>query len=367
MLDRCSDLKSIASALDGDVALHSDRAVVARGDALALLKRLPPASVSLVLTDPPYHSTQKDNIYGDKAFKADNDYLLWLEDIGREWQRILRPNGAIYVFCSTVMSARIEVMLSSYLRAIGNITWTKPNDPGFDGWKGKMQKESLRSWYQHSERILFFEQAAPDHVRRSTLGQHLRQMRQMAGLSAHQLTEAIGAYGAVNHGGAVSNWETGRNIPSREQYELIVDVLEATGRVPELPPYENVVRPFYVTSQMEFMDVWNFESVRPYRGKHPAEKPLDMLRHAIMASSYEGDIVLDCFAGSGGTGVAALATNRRTVVIDIEQRWVQRSVERIEAIHSEAPITSINEARVERHRTKAPKTQLEISFGLAQA
>ena len=73
----------------------------------------------------------------------------------------------------------------------------------------------------------------------------------------------------------------------------------------------------------EFTDVWNFPSVRPYKGKHPAEKPLDMLKHAIEATSYEGDIVLDCFGGSGSTLQAALETNRLTISIEIESEWVE--------------------------------------------
>jgi site-specific DNA-methyltransferase (adenine-specific) len=84
-----------------------------------------------------------------------------------------------------------------------------------------------------------------------------------------------------------------------------------------------------MSGDLEYTDVWNFPSVRPYRGKHPAEKPLSMLTHIINASSYEGDIVLDCFAGSGATGVAAIQTNRKAVLIDIEEQWAKRSSQRI--------------------------------------
>ena len=73
-----------------------------------------------------------------------------------------------------------------------------------------------------------------------------------------------------------------------------------------MPPYEDIVRPFHMSGELDYMDVWNFPSVRPYRGKHPAEKPLEMLRHIISASSYEGDIVLDCFAGSGSTATTSV-------------------------------------------------------------
>jgi site-specific DNA-methyltransferase (adenine-specific) len=147
-------------------------------------------------------------------------------------------------------------------------------------------------------------------------------MREKANLTAHELTESTGAYGAINHGGAVSNWETGRNIPSREQYQKICEVIIKTKKIKKMPPYEDVIRKFSTDSSKEFTDVWNFSSVRPYKGKHPAEKPIDLLKHAIETTTYPDDIVLDCFAGSGNTALAALSLKRRTIAIDIEEKWV---------------------------------------------
>ena len=305
------------------------RSVVSHGDCLSLLNTLPDHSVSLILTDPPYHSTKKDNIYGDTHFRKDAEYVSWMQSIAEEWKRILRPNGSVYVFCSSAMSAQLEVMLSTMFFPLNHITWTKPNEPGFDGWKGKMNKEALRRWYPHSERILYLESAEEGNLGRSPLGNLLRELRKQAGLSGHQLTELIGEYGRVNHGGSVSNWETGRNIPSRGQWEKISRAIEASGNVASVPPYEDAVRPFFMASELQYVDVWDFPSVRPYRGKHPAEKPIEMLRHIIEASSYPGDIVLDCFAGSGATGVAAVESGRKAVLMEIDERWALRSAERM--------------------------------------
>jgi len=331
---RARALYAITKSFGETLVASSGSYAVAEGDSLKLLRRLPDACVSLVLTDPPYHSTKKANIYGDKAFAEDDEYLAWMRAFGAEWRRVLRPNGALYVFCATQMSARLEVMLSEFLHPLNHITWTKPNEPGYDGWKGKMSKEALRRWYPHSERLLFLEQATDGRGRRSTLGQFLRAVRTAAGISGHELTELTGEYGAVNHGGAISNWETGRNIPSPEQYRKLAIVLERTGRIPPMPAYEDVVRPFNMNGDLEFTDVWTFPSVRPYEGKHPAEKPQDLLRHAIEASTYPGDVVLDCFSGSGSTAVAALATGRRTVAIEIEPTWARYAADRVGATSS---------------------------------
>lgn len=329
---RNADFKRIALALGGCTSIKTKDALVAIADSLELLKATPDHSVSLILTDPPYHATKKKNIYGDTHFEHDLHYLDWMQEFAEQWKRVLRPNGSLFCFCDSSMSARLEVSFSEYFNVLSHIVWTKPNEPGFEGWKQKMNKTALRQWYGHSERIIFAEPACEGNLHRSPFADFLRSTRKKAGMSAHELAEITGAYGKVNHGGAVSNWETGRNIPSREQYDKIRDALLGTGRIKSMPVYEDVIRPFMVDGSVEFTDVWTFPSVRPYKGKHPAEKPLSMLEHAIAATTYPGDIVLDCFAGSGSTARAALNLGRKTVSMEIDERWTEQIHARVLAV-----------------------------------
>ncbi len=321
--DRSVKFEQIVSRLNETVEYRSDNAVLAAGDALQLLKRIPDHSISLILTDPPYHTTKKKNIKNDTAFESDEAFLSWIEEFSKEWFRVLRPNGSIFVYCSSAMASRIEILMSKRFNILSHVVWTKPNDPGFDGWKQKMKKESLRQWYDHSERIIFAEPAYEGNIFKSWFGNFLREQRLKCGLSCKDLTQMTGDHGKVNHGGAVSNWEAGRNIPSREQYQKLCKALLSTGKINELPPFENVIRPFEVNSNVEFTDVWNFSSVRPYQGKHPAEKPIDMLEHCINSTTYEDDIVLDCFAGSGSTAIAALNTSRKTISFELDELWIK--------------------------------------------
>lgn len=325
---------AVSESFRGLLNYKSDKAILAGGDAVELLKRIPDNSISLILTDPPYHTTKKKNIKNDTAFASDDDFIAWLRLLAVEWKRVLRPNGSIYLFCSSKMSARIEVLFQEEFNVLSHVVWSKPNEPGFDGWKGKMKKESLRQWYAHSERIIFAEPAFDGNLHRSWFGHVLRETRNKCGLSGHQLTEIIGAYGKVNHGGAVSNWEAGRNVPSREQYQKMCKAFLDTGKVDSMPTYEDIIRPFEVNSKMEFTDVWDFYSVRPYKGKHPAEKPLNMLEHCINSSSYEGDIVLDCFAGSGSTAIACLENNRKSISIELDPKWIKAIANRLEKFES---------------------------------
>jgi|WetSurMetagenome_2_1015567.scaffolds.fasta_scaffold17052_2 adenine-specific DNA-methyltransferase len=336
--NRLKTFNQIRGIFSESASFCNDKAILVKGDSIEELKKIPDKSISLILTDPPYHTTKKKNITNDTAFKDDEEFLGWIEKYMNEWYRILRPNGSIYVFCSSIMSARIEVLMTSQFNILSNIIWTKPNDPGFDGWKQKMKKESLRQWYDHSERIIFAEPAYDGNLNKSSFGNFLRDVRLKSGLSSNQLTELVGAYGKINHGGAVNNWESGRNVPSREQYAKISQAILSKGKVTEMPSYEDVIRQFDVNSNVEFTDIWNFYSVRPYNGKHPAEKPIEMLEHCILSSSYEGDIVLDCFAGSGSSAIAALTTGRLSISIDIDELWIEAIKNRLESFFKQEKV-----------------------------
>ena len=303
-----------------DEYYNTDEAILANGDSLELLKKIPDHSIALILTDPPYHSTKKRNIIGDTSFSKDYEYIDWMKKYAQEWKRVLKHNGSIFCFCSSTMSAQLQVMFSEYFNVLSEIVWTKPNAPGYDGWKQKMKKEALRQWYPHSERIIFLENATEGNLFKSYFGGQLTAWRKSVKMSTIKLAELTGAYGKVNHGGAVANWEAGRNIPSKEQYEKLKTALSEAG-VSNIPEYEDVIRPFNVNKDVEFTDIWSFENVRQYRGKHPAEKPVALLEHAIKATTYEGDIVLDCFAGSGSAGVAAMNLNRKSILFEIDPEW----------------------------------------------
>lgn len=321
--------EDIRSSLLNSLQVSTLGVLLAKGDSINLLKTLPDHCISLILTDPPYHTTKKGNIYGDKSFKSDSDYVKWLSGYASEWYRVLKPNGTIFCFCASNIAAKIEVMLSQKFNVLNHIVWTKPNDPGFDGWKQKMKKEALRQWYPHSERIIFAEPAYDGNPYRSYFGGFLYRMRKTAGMSMHQLTAKVGAHGRVNHGGAVSNWEAGRNTPTREQYSKICAALLESETINEMPPYEDVIRTFRTNGSDEYTDVWNFPSVRPYKNKHPAEKPLNLLEHAIKSTTNPGDIVLDCFSGSGNMAIAAQNVGRRAVLMEIDPKWIDISKERL--------------------------------------
>lgn len=92
--------------------------------------------------------------------------------------------------------------------------------------------------------------------------------------------------------------------------------------------YQLLRRPFSVTVDVPYTDVWTYPPVQYYPGKHPCEKPSAMMEHIINSSSREGDVVADFFMGSGATIKAALKLNRRVIGVELEtERFEQTKLE----------------------------------------
>ena len=98
----------------------------------------------------------------------------------------------------------------------------------------------------------------------------------------------------------------GEGFLLREHAELRAecDVLQAKYETLRAE-YETLRRPFTVSAEVPYTDVWTFPTVASYPGKHPCEKPAALLDHVIAASSRPGAVVLDPFMGSGATGERA--------------------------------------------------------------
>ena len=62
--------------------------------------------------------------------------------------------------------------------------------------------------------------------------------------------------------------------------------------------------------------------------KHPTQKPLSLLDRLILATTDEGDLVLDAFNGSGTTGVSCIRTNRKYIGIEIDKKFIELSKKR---------------------------------------
>ena len=84
----------------------------------------------------------------------------------------------------------------------------------------------------------------------------------------------------------------------------------------------------------QMKNVWRFTApgkTEKSHGKHPTQKPLALIERCLLASTQPGDVVLDPFAGSASTGVAALALGRRFIGVEIDPVYCQLASKRLMA------------------------------------
>jgi DNA modification methylase len=83
-------------------------------------------------------------------------------------------------------------------------------------------------------------------------------------------------------------------------------------------------------------DVWLHE--RPKRSEmHPTTKPVELVKRAIINSSRPGAIVLDCFAGSGSTLMAAAASGRVARLTELDPKYCDVIARRYQEWSGETP------------------------------
>ena len=84
-------------------------------------------------------------------------------------------------------------------------------------------------------------------------------------------------------------------------------------------------------------DVFEFAKDAPSTYVHPTQKPISLLKEIIERSSNEGGVVLDCFMGSGSTGVACANTNRNFIGIELDEGYFNIAKKRIEEAVNDLP------------------------------
>jgi adenine-specific DNA-methyltransferase len=219
---------------------------------------------------------------------------------------------------------------------LNHIRWVKEA-----GWHQKADKEISRQFHSPWEAVLFCEHYGADNIAKGEAGYgakcdelrgfvfeplraYLDGERQRAGFSVRGVAEAFQQKtGSRTVTGMAGHWFTSVQwtLPTEENYLWLRRLFNGDGDEYLRREYEDLRRPFSVTADVPYTDVWTFPTVQAYRGKHPCEKPAAMLEHIITASSRPDAVVLDCFAGSGSTLVAAKKLGRQYIGIEIDPHW----------------------------------------------
>jgi site-specific DNA-methyltransferase (adenine-specific) len=111
--------------------------------------------------------------------------------------------------------------------------------------------------------------------------------------------------------------------------------------------YEKMKKGLFKEDKMKMPDkqmrsVWSIptptQSEKEF-GKHPTQKPLALLKRIVLASTNDGNLILDPFNGGGTTGVAAkIIGNRKYIGIEIEKEYIQLTENRLNYLEKQTPL-----------------------------
>jgi len=268
------------------------------GCCLDELKNVEDKSIQLVCIDPPY------NINKDTWDNIDN-YVEWLTQVIVLLEKKLRNNGSLYVFhneMETIAELILSIRQNTKLKLKQMITWNKRfNESRQKGYlDGYVVKNDMHMFNKMCEYILFYTFDNHELIKQTRKEKKVPQMT----ISSEILSKTGGLTGWY------SNIETGKNHPTRETIKPITKHLGLE--------YDDVVPKF--KNQKTHHSVWNYDMAK--RNKvHITPKPIDLLENIIRHTTDEGDMILDCFAGSGSLGMAAKNTNRKCILIEKEQKY----------------------------------------------
>ncbi len=301
------------------------------GDCLEVMRGMDANSVDAIITDPPYFRVKGEA--WDNQWDTPADFLAWVGMLCEQFERIMKPNGSLYFFASPQMAARVECEIGKRFAVLNHITWRK-------GREGKQQlssvamygPENFRAWVGVSERIIFAEHYGADNMAKGEAGYeakcdelrgfifeplraYLDGERIAAGFDRKKCDDACGNQMSGHYFSRVQ-W----TLPTAENYAKLRAAFGAEYLRREYEDlrreYEDLRRPFSVTARDQWSDVWDFDPVQAYPGKHPCEKPLPLLCHILNASTKPGAVVFDPFAGSGSMGEACHELGRQFIGVE---------------------------------------------------
>jgi len=290
------------------------------GDAREM-RGLPDNCVALVVTSPPYFAGKEyEEALGEGGVPGSYvEFLAMLRDVFAECKRVLEPGGRIAVNVANLgrkpyrsLAADVVTILQDDLGLLlrGEVVWQKAEGAsGSCAW-GSFRSPANPVLRDLTERVIIASKGRFDRAKSAAV-------RRAAGLP-HVVT--------------LTNDE----------------FLDAT------------------------VDVWRIAPESARRVHHPAPFPVELPERLIHLYTYEGDLVLDPFLGSGTTLVAAARTGRRGVGYDLDPAYVEIAAARVAsaeaaptayttALAEARPIAAIAEAALERagftveHRNKKPR------------
>ena len=253
-------------------------------DCLEGMKAIPSGSIDAIICDLPYEVLHKDNPH------AQWDRIIPFEPMWEQYERVIKDNGAILLFCQGMFTAKL--MMSNEKLWRYNLVWDKCRVTGF--------LNANRMPMRCHEDIAVFYKSLPTYNPQYEKGEP----NHSQGNGPHEETnQCYGKYG--------------RNYQGRTHEE----VPRVASTVPDgmkLPRSIITIKKEHESTVL-----------------HPTQKPVALLQYLVRTFTNEGDTVLDNCMGSGTTAIACIKEKRHFIGFELNKEYYDKACKRIQAEQSQ--------------------------------
>ena len=246
-----------------------ERNKIYHGNCFDYLPQIADKSVDLILTDMPYGTLNKSNP------DAQWDKEVSLPSLWNQYKRIIKPNGAILLFGQGVFAAKLIMSNPKWFKF--DFVWDKVRKSNFLNCK----KMPMR---QHEQVLVFYDKPPTYNPQMVRCEPHQRN-HSRGRLDKEQTNTCYGKFGKA---------------------ETIISDFKYPGTIVKFPKGH---------SKEDWL--------------HGTAKPVNLLRWLIRTYSNEGDLVLDNFAGSGSTLIAAIEEKRDWIGMELSDKYFEICQKRI--------------------------------------
>ncbi len=254
------------------------------GDTFEVLPKLGKRRFDLLFADPPYNLNKN---FGKESFSelSSDEYEAWLDSWVTFCVPLLKPTASVYICGDWRSSSAIQRVGSKYFKLQNRITWERE--------KGRGAKAN---WKNSAEDIWYF-----------TVSDEFT-----FNLDDVKLRRKVLAPYKVD--GKPKDWNESESGNFRDTHPSNI--------------WTDISVPF-----------WSM----PENTDHPTQKPEKLLAKIILASTNKGDLILDPFAGSGTTAVAAKKLDRSFIAIESDEKYCLLAQKRLEMADTDSSIQGFSD------------------------
>lgn len=254
------------------------------GDCLEVMKDIPEGSIDMICTDLPYEVLHRDNPH------AQWDRIIPFEPLWEQYERVIKPNGAILLFAQGLFTA--QLIMSNVKLYRYTLVWDKMRCTGFLN----ANRMPLRC---HEDIVVFYKQLPTYNPQMEDLNG--REPSHPQGKGTHKDTNQC--YGKVKR-----TYKTGRS------YDYDKGIAKVAPTQPDKKFPLSIIR------------IRKEHETTTY---HPTQKPVNLLRYLIRTYTNPGETVLDSCMGSGTTCIAAIKESRHYIGIERDRKYFAVAEKRI--------------------------------------